>query len=1007
MQPTVQSVSTPVMQNSAPTLAPSFPTDVPQFTDPNAAMSAHYRASPIQYAQMSGQQGQMRNIEHFPSIQEQTLASLAQNQQRDHATFLQQERRAQQAPVNVQISATNTLPFGMQHHFAQVSRVPARGGLAAGVVNGSVQEIDNGPVRGNAYPNMNQSPHGNVHAVHQAQFEKPPQLTLTEEQMRSLDSEQIRRILIIANERNLQNGQGVSPVLAHQTRRPATLHGQEKQVSTQGLTDATFKRPISRVQGLQYTTQASDLNTRKRPSNATQSQLGAQVVSPALPKVRDTQQEMNITSYGQKGQAFAVPSMLPSIPTAQCQVQHSRKSMPIFQGQRPSDGRDATQPGQSTNLSQDNAVLLKEGNVDVHRRDRVPSSIVSPQEKTVVQTSSQNVYSESERLRHSTVDPRSQVNPGILVNPNDYRTATRLVQIQKRYRPALRKFMPVIRRMIEKYPFRERNRFSEHLRKCCGILSTSFKVSRKGKIEYSTPNDPTLSMLARTDAFLLQLMRTTAKVLRYRQNNGPKPNSAKKYLGCVSKPTPVSAKLHQDPTMQALGKASVETLRGRPSPCVPVNHLSFQKPDFASQKVETSENTRVVSKQVGLHFFTQGQPVSQTQNLQLPHQHKAHTLPHESSTPLQQKMPLQATSGLNPVIANTYLPPTFSQNRTSQIEQMKTPVQCGILNPHFQAGQKLQEGNEHFQTSRKLQTLRKAEKPLLDGCQADEGTSMPKKVSVFGLAQTGSAMNAASQEETLKSVPMRIYSSQNATAGDGHATVSAAARSESECPKTHPVSTTQLRQKARLVVSSVKEALKCTEQWEVLMRKETERTRTSRIQSTLAVLWRNRDLNREIVESSERGGLNTSLRTDSHDATGVTRSRTLLERSNEETRVEKRPRLAQSEIFRTVEADCQAARERCPSLRTQTSDMYGLPIVSCTLENRLMQLPKLVLHVEQGYPRKGVARYGFEHPAMGWVGALRNIRECFRRTLQSEQTTANGVAAVLVAWADAVHEVVN
>jgi len=107
-----------------------------------------------------------------------------------------------------------------------------------------------------------------------------------------------------------------------------------------------------------------------------------------------------------------------------------------------------------------------------------------------------------------------------------------------------------------------------------------------------------------------------------------------------------------------------------------------------------------------------------------------------------------------------------------------------------------------------------------------------------------------------------------------------------------------------------------------------------------------------------------------------------------------------------VEADCEAAKKRNPLLSIEILEEFGQPVVSCLLITEI-RLPKLILRVQRGYPRKGGATYGFERPPMGWIGVLDEIRTRFKRALATAPAASVGVAAFLDAWAREADAVLN
>lgn len=143
---------------------------------------------------------------------------------------------------------------------------------------------------------------------------------------------------------------------------------------------------------------------------------------------------------------------------------------------------------------------------------------------------------------------------------------------------------------------------------------------------------------------------------------------------------------------------------------------------------------------------------------------------------------------------------------------------------------------------------------------------------------------------------------------------------------------------------------------------------------------------------------------------GLIASKAVFECSREEgLQLVKRPRRIASSLSlrQMVDAECTAAKKRNRLLMTEVSEEFGQPVVTCVLKIPEIRLPKLVLRVEKGYPRKGGCTYGFERPPIGWVGVLDEIRERFTRALARAPAVNVGVAAVLEDWAMAADTAIN
>lgn len=194
----------------------------------------------------------------------------------------------------------------------------------------------------------------------------------------------------------------------------------------------------------------------------------------------------------------------------------------------------------------------------------------------------------------------------------------------------------------------------------------------------------------------------------------------------------------------------------------------------------------------------------------------------------------------------------------------------------------------------------------------------------------------------------------------------------------------------------------CKKQWETLKNEELERCDNGWMQNTTSVLWETKALNQELISNLRSEGQEGITRVGNANSSKTSHLNTVSDGTNKVALPFKKRRLLRLGMFRAVEADCKAVRARYPSLQAEVSEEYGLPVVSCTYANNLMKLPCLVLRVEQGYLQNEGVRYGFERPAMGWIGPLSTMKRRFKSRLNSGPLPQNAVSATLIAWADAV-----
>eukprot|EP00178_Gracilaria_changii_P002771 TRINITY_DN1404_c1_g1_i1.p1 TRINITY_DN1404_c1_g1~~TRINITY_DN1404_c1_g1_i1.p1 ORF type:complete len:1200 (-),score=233.53 TRINITY_DN1404_c1_g1_i1:657-4256(-) len=194
---------------------------------------------------------------------------------------------------------------------------------------------------------------------------------------------------------------------------------------------------------------------------------------------------------------------------------------------------------------------------------------------------------------------------------------------------------------------------------------------------------------------------------------------------------------------------------------------------------------------------------------------------------------------------------------------------------------------------------------------------------------------------------------------------------------------------------------------------EAKRQKSERIQITLAAL--RSSASASASDEAEKKGFKrkTSLADveNYEGGGGVIETKTVFECSPETgLRLAKKPRLEAGDmqlLREAVKRDVKAAKEKNPRLSVWIVEEFGHPVVVCMLKIAEMRLPKLMLRVQRGYPRKGGARYGFERPPMGWVGLVEEVRKRFKKELSISPAASVGVAVILNAWASQAEAVLN
>lgn len=220
-----------------------------------------------------------------------------------------------------------------------------------------------------------------------------------------------------------------------------------------------------------------------------------------------------------------------------------------------------------------------------------------------------------------------------------------------------------------------------------------------------------------------------------------------------------------------------------------------------------------------------------------------------------------------------------------------------------------------------------------------------------------------------------------------------------------------LQQRVQVTESAVREALTHTHGVEQYLEIDMKRAKNERIQNTLAAVRNNGSMKASMASKGTKRQASLVDVDNFGRKDGVIKSKTVFECSSEDgLRLAKRPKNEAQDLKslrEAVEADCRAAQERNPLLIIEIIEEFGQPVVTCLLKIMEIRLPKLVLRVQRGYPRKGGANYGFERPPMGWVGVLDEIRTRFKRALATAPAASVGVAAFLDAWAHEADAVIN
>lgn len=301
--------------------------------------------------------------------------------------------------------------------------------------------------------------------------------------------------------------------------------------------------------------------------------------------------------------------------------------------------------------------------------------------------------------------------------------------------------------------------------------------------------------------------------------------------------------------------------------------------------------------------------------------------------------------------------------------------------------------------------------PAAVGMNTMKGNNMPLQEIMKHNAGSGELGGVGTAnggvQDFVGALPIKTEAANAVTA-----TANASAGTKAAAPMSLKNTEAYLEQRLNKMSAIVKAAHVNSLRLEQAVESEMERRKAERIQNTLVAL-RNLSNTSALVSGvgdKKRSSSQLDLENCS-EGDGMIQSKSVFESSSEQgLRLAKRPKnnIADLKSAReSVEADCKAAQERNPVLSLEIYEEFGQPVVECMLLIEEIKLPKLVLRVQLGYPRKGGVTYGFERPPLGWVGVLATIRARFKRCLAYAPAASVGVAALLDVWAREAESVVE
>lgn len=976
--------------NSAPTLSPyiSSENQVPGFIAPGTTANAHSFVNPVQLAQMHAQQQQMM-MKNFYAVQQQKAQSLQfQNQKGQGVSLPRQERQVREVPSHTHDSVIQRESPGGNQGVAGVPIVPTQHERAQRSMSTKRQTAGIAKGQRHLQARAGQAETRSAAKTYQGSLERHNRPLLSMEQMKNLSLEQMQQILSIANERKPELGQALSFSLGDQAKNETVmLHGQKAQVSAEKANPVAINTCMAHLKPgeLHQSPRLHNATRSKELHRTRRSQSHVYAVPSQLSRMGETNQEKRATLSGKNSNEIAEENralMPTAVPMKSNGTKHIAQQ---FQNQKRYVQGDSSQPGQNPNPSQ-----------TIQKVQRV-EQVITPREQQTLQ-SNRGVQETNPAQLQLGNTPSNRQDSGLQRDgssreigwTDEQKIASKVNEIQNKYGIALQKYLPLIQRMKFPCSSQFQAQFSEQLKDCCVIMSLSLRILPGGRVEPSVPQDLNLAKLVRIEAFLQQVMLLTAEFIKKSRNNGQMVASEREGPAQVIKPASTCIDARQISHPAPPSKANGDVLLRQDSQqqlcdSGPSSHAR----DFQVQQAMVTDKARRALTQSRSSTQTQGGGLKQSlQHLSQPRRYL-----HQPSASLAKNVKPVIAGQSNPTAVNA------PQNGLTTPAQASQTAQDEIICPSPQIASCSQTGYQHPVTPNVHQDRKRGGTRLVSKRKAPE--QLPSSANHVMAASKRFKNNTkeAPQENKMSSSLLQAHNGQEENARGGTATGSANKKEACASPIKRSTQKRELQRRFYHLGMCIKQALSCTEEWKSIAHEEAKRSRRGRVQSTFAALCKNRQMKRKCktyVGAEGQGGVKIQ---DKLNAEGVT--------TNEKELLTRKRSPCRSEVFKAVTADCQAVRAKYPSLQIEVSEKYGLPVVTCKYANKLMRLPSLVLHVEQGYPGKGVARYGFERSPMGWMGPLEQMRQRFKKTLASESMTLTGVEASLLAWADAVATVIK
>lgn len=530
---------------------------------------------------------------------------------------------------------------------------------------------------------------------------------------------------------------------------------------------------------------------------------------------------------------------------------------------------------------------------------------------------------------------------------DEYQKVVKLTEIQRSFKPAMLRMRPVVRRMCDRYSPQHRTMFIKGLGECWSILNISCNFSNNDKTFVSTPSWLTLSLLMKVELYMSRLLRTAVNILRnrkYREQNRSRTTGGK-VSAAQRLPTTKDLNLPVTRTETAMTGSGQSSLHS-----------------FGSNSVEFQPATK--QRQLYLSQVQDMERINESTNVAL-----------QTNVTMQMQLGTPQKIREDQPVLSRVKSQTSSQGHCTQIHEVTAAAKF-VPFPQTTLG--------FSSETRSLMDV--SSSPAYTWKVPNAKRSVKNQQAVQGIL-----------------VSQRMYT-EISSPTECHRESAANRVIECTTPKIQE-KRSNMFQKAESLSNYAENVEACAKMLEEYITAEIRDHQRKRLHDTIVSIGMNQSWRKRRSKGTKRPleGMNIS----NYSGNKVIKSKCLFECSTEDGLMLARKKIKWTDTLRIVEEDCNAVRDCFPAVKVDIEEEFGFPLVKCTLENKFMQLPVLIIRLDRGYPRSGGTRYGFERPAMGWIGVLADIKERFQYMLQTGSARHVGVSACLYAWADAVDTIIN